>query len=157
MDMKLTSVAFGDNEKIPLRYSGDGEDISPPLTWNGLPQGVAELALVCDDPNAPTPKPWVHWVIYGLDPGLTGLPEAIPTDKELLKPVKARQGTNSWGRIGYGGPAPPHGHGVHHYHFTLYALGKRLDLKAGLDKESLLGAIKGVVVAQTTLTGTYQR
>jgi hypothetical protein len=157
MSFRISSPAFAGNEKIPLRYSGDGEDISPPLVWGNVPKGTAELALICDDPDAPTAQPFVHWVIYGLSPELKGLPEAVPTQAELTEPVKARQGENSWGNTGYGGPAPPRHRGVHHYRFTLYALSKRLDLPAGADKERLLKAAEGSVPAKTTLTGLYER
>lgn len=157
MNFKLSSTAFTNDEKIPRRYSRDGEDISPPLAWEGIPEGSAELALICDDPDAPTPKPFVHWVIYGLSPDLKSLPEAIPTEKELAEPIRARQGENSWGKAGYGGPAPPRGHGIHHYHFTLYALKNRLDLPPGVDKDKLLKAMNGAVLAKTTLTGLYER
>ena len=160
MAFKLSSSAFANNEKIPLRYSRDGEDLSPPLAWEGLPEGTLELALICDDPDAPTPAPWVHWIIYGLRPELKALPEGIPVLKEISDPLKARQGENSWGKEGYGGPAPPRGHGPHHYHFTLYALSKRLALPPKpdkVDKDRLLKAIQGAVIAKTTLTGIYER
>jgi len=157
MSLTLSGSAFGHDEPIPLRYSGDGEDISPPLSWSGVPEGTAELALICDDPDAPTPQPWVHWVIYGMSPTLTGLPEGVPKQRELTKPIAAMQGVNSWPKIGYGGPAPPHGHGVHHYHFTLYCLSQPLGLKPGADKPELLAAMKGLILAQTRLTGTYER
>ena len=157
MNLNLTSSAFAANEKIPLRYSGDGEDVSPPLAWGGVPAGTAELALICDDPDAPTPAPWVHWVIYGLGPALTALPEGVPATLEAAKPIACRQGKNSWGKVGYGGPLPPKGHGVHHYHFTLYALGKALPVTPGLDKAAVAAAMKGSILAQATLTGLYER
>ena len=157
MSLTLSSPAFADGEKIPLRYSGDGEDISPPLNWSGLPEGAVELALICDDPDAPTPEPWVHWIIYGMEPTLGALPESLPTGAKLKKPVCALQGVNSWGRTGYGGPAPPRGHGPHHYHFVLYCLGKPLGAKPGWDKDALLAAMEGSILAHVGLTGTYQR
>lgn len=157
MAFNLSSSAFANNEKIPLRYSGDGEDLSPPLAWSGAPEGTAELALIVDDPDAPTAKPFVHWVLYGLSPSVTSLPEGIEPNGDVTEPVKARQGENSWGKNGYGGPAPPRGHGVHHYHFTLYALDKRLNLPSGASKEKLLKALEGSVLAQATLTGLYER
>jgi Raf kinase inhibitor-like YbhB/YbcL family protein len=157
MSMMISSSAFANNEKIPLRYAREGEDLSPPLVWDDLPAGTAELALDCDDPDAPTADPFVHWVIYGLSPDLKGLPEAIPVEGEVREPVRARQGENSWGRIGYDGPAPPRGKGLHHYHFTLYALGRRLELPPGLDKGRLLKAMEGAVLGKTTVTGLYER
>ena len=157
MKLELSSPAFGHGEKIPMRYTGDGEDVSPPLAWSNLPPEAAELALICDDPDAPRPQPWVHWVIYGLSPKLTGLPEGIPATPEIKQPVQASQGENSWGKSGYGGPYPPKGHGTHHYHFTLYALKKPLGLSPGKSKEQLLQAIAGSELARTTLTGIYER
>lgn len=157
MTFTISSAAFANDEKIPLRYSRDGEDVSPPLLWDGLPEGTAELALICDDPDAPTPEPFVHWVIYGMSPDLKGLPEGVPADPELATPARARQGENSWGKTGYGGPAPPRRHGVHHYHFTLYALSKRLNLPPGVDKARLLTAMTGAILAQITLIGAYER
>jgi hypothetical protein len=157
MSLSLTSSAFAAGEKVPLRYTGDGEDVSPPLVWIGLPLATAELALVCDDPDAPTPEPWVHWIIYGLNPALTGLPEAVPAAGGATKPFAYRQGKNSWGKIGYGGPYPPKGHGVHHYRFTLYALDKPLETDTGLDRPGLLRAMQGAILSQATLTGTYER
>lgn len=157
MSFTISSSAFANNERIPLRYSRDGEDVSPPLLWDDLPAGTAELALICDDPDAPTADPFVHWVLYGLHPDAKGLPEAIPSESEVSDPVHARQGENSWGKTGYDGPAPPRGHGLHHYHFTLYALAKRLGLPPGLDKPRLIKAMEGAILGKATVTGTYLR
>ena len=158
--MKISSPAFTHGAPIPQKYTGDGEDVSPPLTFSDIPEGTAELALICDDPDAPTPQPWVHWVIYKLSPDLQGLPEGIPPKPELETPVRARQGKNSWpsGRtIGYRGPAPPPGHGTHHYHFKLYALKAPVDLPPGATKEQLLAAMDGKILAEAELVGTYKR
>jgi len=155
--MKIESTAFAHGQTIPKKHTGEGADVSPPLTWSNLPAGVRELALICDDPDAPRPQPWVHWVIYKIPAVCTGLPEGVPRDKQLADPAGALQGLNSWPSIGYRGPMPPPGHGVHHYHFRLYALDKPLDLKAGLDKAGLLTALKGHVLAEAVLTGAYQR
>lgn len=157
MTMKLTSDAFAQDEKMPLRYTGDGEDVSPPLKWTNAPEHTCAFALICDDPDAPTPEPWVHWVIYGLDEKATELLEAIPAGKTVDGPIKALQGRNTWGNAAYGGPAPPHGHGVHHYNFTLYALDEMLDLPAGAALADLEKAMKGRILATATLTGTYER
>ena len=159
MSISMTSPAFESGQRIPREHTGDGEDLSPPLDWSGLPSGTRQLALICDDPDAPTAEPWVHWVIYHLQGELTGLPAGVPpiSPKDL---AGALQGRNSWssGRtIGYRGPAPPPGHGVHHYHFRLYAIDADLSLKPGLDKASLLKAIGGHVLAQGELVGTYER
>ena len=160
MTIRVTSSAWAPGAPIPAKYTGEGEDVSPPLAWDGLPSGTVELALVCDDPDAPTAEPWVHWVIYGIDAQVAGLPEAIPPQPEIDTPIAARQGKNSWssGRtIGYRGPMPPPGHGVHHYHFKLYALDRKLDLPPGASKSELLAAMKGHLLATGELIGTYER
>jgi len=150
------SKAFEPGKAMPRRHTGDGQDVSPALTWSGVPAAAKELALIMDDPDAPRPKPWVHWVIYKVPAGAAGLPEAVAKKAEPPEPAGAVQGKNTWGRIGYGGPAPPKGR-AHHYHFKLYALDAPLDVKAGLDKQALLAAMSGHVIAQGELIGTYQR
>ncbi len=155
--LTVQSSAFPHNGTIPRKYTEDGDNISPPLTWSGLPQGVRELALIVDDPDAPRPQPWVHWVIYKIAANVGGLRENIPPKQKLLMPDDAVQGMNSWNRIGYGGPAPPKGHGVHHYHFKLYALDASVKLDPGATKEALLSAMQGHVIAEGELIGTYQR
>ncbi len=157
--MKLTieSAAFQANEKIPKKYTGEGADVSPPLTWSGAPAGTRELALLCDDPDAPRPEPWVHWVLYGLPAGTTALPENIEKKEQPAQPAGARQGKNSWSKIGYGGPMPPPGHGLHHYHFRLYALDANLSLPPGITKEELLKRMHGHILAEGELIGTYER
>ena len=157
MTLIIQSSVFANNEKIPVRFSGDGADVSPALTWSGVPDGAKELALIMDDPDAPTPEPWVHWVIYKIPVSATGLPENVAKTEAVSEPAGALQGKNSWGKVGYGGPAPPRGHGVHHYHFKLYALDAALNVSAGLDKKGLQKAIEGHVLAQGELIGTYQR
>ena len=160
MTIEISSGAFGQGDVIPRKYTGDGEDVSPPLFWKGVPEAAVELVLICDDPDAPSPEPWVHWVLYHLAPSVTELPEGLPTTKQIETPVQASQGTNSWtsGRtIGYRGPAPPPRHGVHHYHFKLCAIDCALDLKPGADKPAVERAIQGHILAQAELIGTYQR
>jgi len=157
--IQVRSTAFDDGQPIPAKYTEDGQDLSPPLRWDAVPEGVQEFVLICDDPDAPTAEPWVHWLIYKIPAATRELPEGLPTEATLDAPIKARQGTNSWpdGRTsGYRGPAPPPG-GVHHYHFKLYALDRELDLLPGLAKTSLLKAIEGHVLAEGELVGTYQR
>jgi Raf kinase inhibitor-like YbhB/YbcL family protein len=160
MAIEIRSAAFADGEPIPKKYTEDGEDLSPPLRWSGVPQQAVQLALVCDDPDAPRPEPWVHWLLYAIPATVSELPEGLDTAATLADFHSAHQGKNSWpsGRtIGYRGPAPPPGHGTHHYHFKLYALDKRLDLAAGADKAALLAAIDGHIVAEGELVGTYKR
>jgi Raf kinase inhibitor-like YbhB/YbcL family protein len=157
MNLTIESPAFANDTTIPKRFTGDGEDVSPELTWSGVPAGAKELALICDDPDAPTPEPWVHWLIYNIPVTATGLPENISKTPTLSAPEGAQQGKNSWGRIGYGGPAPPPGHGVHHYHFKLYALDTPLSVKPGLTKAELLSAMEAHILTQGELVGLYQR
>ncbi len=157
MAVMIQSPEFENSQAIPKRFTGDGEDISPQLTWSGVPEAAKELALICDDPDAPRAEPWVHWVMYKIPAGATGLPENVAQADTPPAPAGALQGKNSWGRIGYGGPAPPPGHGVHHYHFKLYALDITLSVGPGLDKRQLLAAMQGHIIAQGELIGTYQR
>jgi Raf kinase inhibitor-like YbhB/YbcL family protein len=157
----LISDAFDHNSAIPTKYSGEGDDVSPPLSWENPPAGTRSFALICDDPDAPSPKPWVHWVIYGIGSDVTQLSEGIPAGRPTLDaPVEAKQGKNSWPSgvtVGYRGPMPPPRHGTHHYHFKLYALGTKPNLQPEATKDQLLAAIKGQVLAETELIGTYER
>ena len=151
---QLTSTAFEHGERIPTKYTADGEDISPPLAWGEPAEGTAELALICDDPDAPVGT-WNHWVLYGLSPEVSSLPEAIPTTETVEEPA-LKQGLNSWPKLGYGGPSPPPGK-PHRYQFTLYALGETLDLEPRAEKQQLLDAMEGKVLGKTMLEGTYGR
>jgi Raf kinase inhibitor-like YbhB/YbcL family protein len=159
MAIKMSSGAFEAGQPIPKLYTGDGDDRSPPLSWNGVPTGTKEFALICDDPDAPTPKPWVHWVIYKIPAQTKSLEEGVPRQPEPPTPKGALQGVNSFpsDNIGYRGPAPPKGHGTHHYHFKLYALDAPLNLKAALDKEAVLAAMKGHILGEGEIIGTYER
>jgi Raf kinase inhibitor-like YbhB/YbcL family protein len=160
MTIQITSTAFTEGQAIPRKYTGEGADLSPPLTWSGVPEGTKELVLICDDPDAPTAEPWVHWVIYKIPAGANGLKEGIPRKTRLLDPPAALQGKNSWpgsNNIGYRGPMPPPGHGTHRYYFKLYALEAKLSVEAGMDKKSLLQDIQGHVLAEGQLMGTYAR
>jgi Raf kinase inhibitor-like YbhB/YbcL family protein len=160
MSFELTSTAFAANQTIPKKYTGEGADVSPPLAWSKLPEGTQELALICDDPDAPVAEPWVHWVIYRIPAAEKGLPEGVDKTEKPSVPAGALQGKNSWPSgqtIGYRGPMPPPGHGTHHYHFTLYALKNKLDVPPGLDKKALLAAMEGRILGQVRLTGTYSR
>ena len=157
MSIIVRSSAFADGKPVPRRHTGDGEDLSPRLEWSGVPASARELALIVDDPDAPTPEPWVHWVIYKIPAGTERLPEGVPPTARPSNVAGAIQGKNSWNTIGYRGPSPPKGHGVHHYRFTVYALGKALDLVEGADKAGLLKAMQGHILEQGVLTGTYQR
>jgi len=155
--MKLRCDAFADGEAIPRRYTEDGEDLSPSLSWSGVPDDTREFALLVDDPDAPRTEPWVHWVIDKIPADVRALPEGLPKTTTLDAPPGARQGKNSWGTDGYRGPAPPRGHGTHHYHFRLYALDAPLAAAQGLDKAGLLRATDEHVLGEAELIGTYER
>ncbi|MHC4563275.1 MAG: YbhB/YbcL family Raf kinase inhibitor-like protein [Planctomycetota bacterium] len=155
--MIVTSTAFADGKAIPRKYTGDGQDISPPIAWTKAPDGTKELALICDDPDAPRTLPWVHWVIYAIPASAHGLPEGIPAEQTPNDPAGSMQGVNSWAATGYRGPSPPKGHGVHHYHFKLYALDTALGLQPGMTKKALLTAMNGRILAEGELVGTYER
>jgi len=160
MTLAITSSAFVQGHPIPKKYTGEGADVSPPLAWSGAPEGTKELALICDDPDAPTTEPWVHWVIYKIPAATKGLPEGVARKTKPKEPVGALQGKNSWpagDNIGYRGPMPPPGHGVHHYYFKLYALDAPLDVEAGLDKKASLEKMRDHVLAESVLMGTYER
>lgn len=160
MGIRLTSTAFRNGEPIPKRYTGEGDDVSPPLSWSDLPEGTKELVLTCDDLDALTPEPWVHWLIYKIAADVTGLPEDLPKRRHLKYPPGALQGKNSWPTgqtIGYRGPWPPPGHTTHHYYFTLYALEVHLPVEPGRDKKFLLEMMSGHVLERGQLIGTYRR
>lgn len=159
--MQLTSRVFSRNEPIPLRYSGEGNDVSPPLEWSHAPEGTRAFALLCDDPDAPLrpgkEHPFAHWLIYNIPARITALPEGLPHRDILLLPVFATQGRNSFGKIGWNGPLPPPGHGVHRYHFTLYALSSSIPLASGMRREAFRLALQGHVLETAELVGTYER
>lgn len=160
MAIQITSSALVQEHAIPKKYTGEGTDVSPPLSWSDLPEGTRELALICDDPDAPTSEPWVHWVIYKIPATVQGLPEGVLRKPHPKEVAGAIQGKNSWPdgeNIGYRGPMPPPGHGVHHYYFKLYALDAPLEAEAGLDKKALIEKIEGHVLAEVVLMGTYER
>lgn len=156
MNFVLTSDAFSEGGAIPERYTCEGEDVSPPLAWAGVPAGTRSLALIVDDPDAPDPAApkltWVHWVLYDLPPVAGGLKEAVAA---LALPAGTRQGVNDWKRVGYGGPCPPIGR--HRYFFKLYALDAVLGDLHNPNKASLEAAMHGHVLAHVQLLGTYQK
>jgi len=156
MKLSMTSTAFSDNGPIPRQYTCEGNDLSPPLAWSGVPASAKSLVLIVDDPDAPDPAAptvtWVHWVLYNIPPSAVGLPEAVTAS---ALPAGTLQGTNDWRRTGYGGPCPPIGR--HRYFHKLYAVDTVLpDLKAPT-KVALEKALRGHVIAQTQLVGTYQK
>lgn len=149
--MKISSIAYENNESIPVKYTCDGEDISPPLTISGVPEGTQSLALIFDDPDAPagTANPgWVHWIVYDISPDVGEIAEGS-------LPPNTLEGINDWNRRDYGGPCPPSGQ--HRYIFTLYALDTKLGDISEPTKQNLLQSMSGHVLEQTKLTGLYQR
>jgi len=153
---KLTSSMFGANQPIPKRHTGEGPDASPALKWEGAPPATKSFALICDDPDAPVGT-WVHLVIYDIPAKTTELPENVARTDTVPDLSGTKQGVNDFGRVGYGGPMPPRGHGMHHYHFRLYALDTALALQPRATKKQLEEAMKGHILAQIELVGTYQR
>jgi Raf kinase inhibitor-like YbhB/YbcL family protein len=153
MSIELTSTAFQPGATIPKPYTGDGADRSPPLHWSDPPQGTKSLALICDDPDAPRGT-WVHWVLFNLPSQTHELAEGVPTTEALGN--GAKQGKNDFGKIGYGGPAPPKGK-PHRYYFKLYALDMAPDLSPGASKAQLVDAMKGHILAEGELVGNYGR
>jgi Raf kinase inhibitor-like YbhB/YbcL family protein len=151
--IKIESSTFKDQEAIPAEHAGV-RGRSPALSWSNVPSAAQELVLITEDPDAPLPRPFVHWTVYGIPPQVTSLDAGL-TPGEL--PSGAIQGTNSARRQGYLGPEPPPNHGVHHYHFQLFALDRALELRAPVDRDRLLEAMKGHVLATGELVGTYER
>lgn len=157
MSIKITSPAFEDGQPIPIKYTKDGGNISPPMQWNALPKGTVELVLIVEDPDAPRPEPFVHWVCYKINPDAGGLPEGIEQKPNPQTAAVNAQGVNDFKDIGYDGPAPPEGHGTHHYHFKLYALDQPLDANARLDLRSLLDSMSGHILDSGEIVGTFER
>ena len=152
-DMRLGSTAFGPGQAIPAKYTGEGDDISPPLAWSGAPQAARSFAVFCHDPDAPLVSPrgvygFVHWVLYN-----------IPADADRLEEAcgKYTAGSNDFGRQGYGGPMPPPGHGPHHYYYWILALNHKPDLPPKLTLWELLKKIEPEIVGMNRLIGTYER
>jgi Raf kinase inhibitor-like YbhB/YbcL family protein len=153
MTMSLSSPHWRRGETIPKEFTADGEDVSPPLHFEGVPSGTRSFALVCDDPDAPVGT-WVHWVLYNI-PGVSkGLPGGVATDPTL--PDGSRQGKNSWNRIGYGGPSPPPG-SPHRYFFRLYALREPLSSPPGLSAKEIETAARAKAIEMAEFMGTYGR
>jgi len=146
--MKLQSSAFEDNQAIPAQYTCDGKNISPPLSWSGVPGNTKSFALIVQDPDAPK-RDFIHWMIWNIPAATNSIAEASPPGKPAV------EGLNDMGKKGYGGPCPPWGN--HHYTFTLYALDITLTIAASASKNDLWNAMQDHVLDQTVLTGMYQR
>jgi Raf kinase inhibitor-like YbhB/YbcL family protein len=153
MKIDVTSTAFQEGQPIPAQYTADGKDVSPPLSWGGVPAGTRSLALLCEDPDAPRGT-WSHWVLFNLPADAGGLPEGVPPEAKLSN--GATQGTNDFRKVGYGGPSPPPGK-PHRYFFKLYALDTTLSLPPSTTRQQLQGAAQGHVLGEGQLMGTYGR
>lgn len=155
----VSSPTLKMDETMPREYTPDGRNVSPPLTWTGAPAGTREFAVVCEDPDAGNPPPFVHWVIYRIPASAIGVPEGVPIDPDATMPAEiagAVQGLSGFRRAIYRGPAPPPGK-PHHYHFVVYAIDAVLNLKPGLNRAELLDAIKGHIIGQGELVAIYER
>ena len=149
----MSSSAFQEGKSIPQQYTGDGRNISPPLRWGDPPAGTRSLALICEDPDAPRGT-FTHWVAFNLPAESRELAEGVPGEETL--PNGTTQGTNDFGKVGYGGPKPPPGK-PHHYFFKLYALDQPVELRPGATKAQLLAAVKGHVLGEAQVMGTFAR
>lgn len=156
MPLTLSSPAFSHTGEIPARHTCEGPDVSPALEWSGVPAAARSLALIVDDPDAPDPKApkttWVHWVLYDIPPGATGLPEGAKTGS---LPAGSREGLNDWKRSGYNGPCPPIGR--HRYFHKLFALDTLLGDLGRPTKADVEKALAGHVLEQAELVGTYEK
>ena len=152
MTISVRSPAFQEGGMIPSKYTCDGQDLSPPLMWEGVPEATKSIALISDDPDAPMGT-WVHWVMWNIPPNVRELAENVPPEREL--PNGSRQGITDFGRPGYGGPCPPSG--THRYYFKIYALDTMLDLPSSTRKVDLVKAMKGHILAEGQLMGKYKR
>jgi Raf kinase inhibitor-like YbhB/YbcL family protein len=157
MELKVSSPAFAAGAYIPAKHACGGADVSPELRWEGAPAGTVSFAVIMDDPDAP-PGTWVHWVLFNIPGAAKGLPEGVDKVEELSDGSRhgACWGVDEFSRTGYYGPCPPPGK-PHRYFFKVYALDRRLDLKAGADKTALLKAMKGHILAAGEIMGLYRR
>ena len=152
MEIKVESTAFIEGDMIPSKYTCDGLNVSPPLTWSDPPESTKSIVLISDDPDAPMGT-WVHWVVYNIPPQVKEFSENVPPTKILEN--GAIQGTTDFGRIGYGGPCPPSG--THRYFFKVYALDTMLNLDPGATKKQVVNAMESHVLAEGQLMGRYKR
>ncbi|MFP4682795.1 MAG: YbhB/YbcL family Raf kinase inhibitor-like protein [Ectothiorhodospira sp.] len=152
-DMQVESPAFADGASIPTRHTGEGEDVSPALSWSGAPSGTRSFAVICHDPDAPLVSPrgtygFVHWVLYNIPASVNALPEGVQD---------YATGMTDFGRTGYGGPMPPQGHGTHRYYFWVLALDRDPDLPEGLGQWELLEQVEPAILGMNRITGLYRR
>lgn len=148
-DLKVSSPAFAWGAPIPKKHTTEGEDVSPALEISGVPDGTRSLAVICHDPDAPLLHGFTHWVVYAIPPDVTSIPEGGGS--------AYAEGQTNFGKTGYGGPAPPPGHGTHHYYFWVYALDEEIGAAPTLTRAELLDRMEGHVIEQNRLIGTYER
>ena len=150
--LTVTSRSFQNEGMIPSKYTGDGEDVSPQISWQGAPSGTESFAVICDDPDAPGGN-WDHWILFNIPGDKEGLAENFRLSDSGLPGVKG--GTNDFGKLDYGGPYPPGG--THRYFFRVYALDARLNVPVGARKGDVLRAMKGHVLGEGQIMGRYSR
>ncbi len=155
--LDLSSIAFADGARLPERFTADGDGVSPPLTWRGVPAGTAALALLVEDPDAPAPQPLVHAIVWNLPPADGGLAEGAIAPDGHGGDDGSDVGRNSYAQEGWLPPDPPTGHGSHDYVFQLFALSETLPLDINPGRSDLMEAIRGRVLAAGMLVGTYSR
>ena len=159
-EFRMTSTAFAPDGEIPEQFTCKGNNISVPLAWSGAPEGTKSFAIIMDDHDAArvVGYTWIHWIAYNIPASVNALPEQLGKDGKVTigQDGHLTQGMTSFKRAGYGGPCPPQGTGVHHYSFRLYALSIEPQLPGNLDKENLLKAMQGKILAETQLVGTYE-
>lgn len=148
-DLEISSSAFDDGGRIPTRHTGEGEDVSPALEWSGLPDGTAQVAIICHDPDAPLPHGFTHWVLYNIPSDVTSIDEGGGG--------AYTEGSNDFGNTGYNGPMPPEGHGDHRYYFWVYALDGEIDAEAGLSRTELLERVEDRIIEQNRVVAIYSR
>ena len=154
MDLEIGSV-FHNGGYIPVEFTCDGENVNPPIFIGHIEPEVKSLVIIMDDPDAPGGT-FTHWIAWNIPP-LGEIPKGVPKQAEVDAPVHVVQGRNDFGMIGYGGPCPPRGHGVHHYHFKVYGLDTTLNLRPGSGRRELEDAMKGHVIQKGELVGLYER
>jgi hypothetical protein len=155
--MSISSPDFVQGGPMPQRCTADGDNVSPALSWGSVPATARELVLVCEDADAPLPKPFVHWIVYRIPPTTTELPAGLPETWAVVEGAGMKQGVNGKRRCAFDGPSPPIGHGVHHYHFQLFALRKQLELANPPDRNELYSLLHDDIVAFGETIGTYER
>ena len=149
----VKSPEFEGGQEIPFRYSAEGQNISPPITWSNIPTGSKSIALLVEDPDAPLPQPFVHWIAFNIDPFTLSLHEGVPVEEQMM----LKQGKNSGLKTGWTGMAPPKGDTAHHYHFQVFALDEMLQLENGIGRSALIKAMAGHVISRGEVVGKFRR